>query len=671
MSFWPGGRHHYLANAVLTLWGVEFGRVVYVKGTIWTLWNENPRLFFSADHGYLKKLMACEVQRESEVVPSLELKTTKYVNFIALGPSLKDVISREGDPSTVEYVVDSVERIAICKDPMYKDGSGKRNQSVSVHSSIVHAWMIRKYQLPAKDFLSLEFYEQHMKSYAFWSYAKHANQVVSLFENVPKDVLIVAPGDGVGIALRLLGDRVSSTDAVLDSWSLPQVQRKTFSEVLVDKTPLLKSEFKNENNRAVPNLERIAELRELINKEETFRMRLLFLSYVNSLLTVEERVLVEEWPGPVVWLDSVVPVYPNVDQIAPGAWAKNFPEGWLPTAIPVTDSLVVKKEMPYSENLLALESVIGLTDNYAVQYHRMMRPLAYVRKDPVLVLYDMKEWDLFLRSRYKTAYMAIIGKMVLKTSFTIFPVGKLYLPEFSICSLVVSGKSRWDLVKNNFSYCQMVDRLWFCTRDSVNRDDYEVGQRDAKHLAQFVKCDVETLILCSFPRGLLRWKFGGFLSELIRIVCKLNSELDALRLLTETKIFAVGDTLEPTEYSKKGSQLLKRLGDSGYERSWDGDPFNMSVNGRSLRSIVAEEFGKEEYEITMDSDLFISPPSYALFPELGETAMDQHISSMPQEVKYSDLIMYSKSYGQQLDELLYAMKEVYWKVDRDTWRRKL
>jgi hypothetical protein len=644
MTDWPGGRHSWTGNTPLTFWGIRERHVQSVRGTVYSLWCQNPRLFHSRDHGYLKKLFSCEVQKvhvEEKVAKVEEV----CVFFFANGPAIHDVQASEGDGSSVDYAIDTIDKkILVCKRA--KAGGSR----VEVHPTVIHSWMQKAYSFPAKDFLSLKFYEQSMRPYAVWSYERHVSQLKLAFENVPTDVKVIAPGDGIGIARMALdadwGDNIRSSDAVIDAWSHPSVKKSTFFDSLVPEEGAV-----------------------------------LLLSYVNSLLRPRERDIVDFWPGPVFWIDSTAPMYLDVVQFSPNVWGRRVPKKWRPSCSIVKDTLPVKFDMPYSENLMSLPGVLSLTDNAAVQYYRAMSPLR-VQPGGVLVLYDMKEWRLFLDSHHRSAYLAIIGKEVLREGQEVHRHNLIVLPEKHVYFLKVTQTPTIleRIIKESFSYCEESDRLWFVTRVNSVIDGFKVRMSDGffdeavyhtkAGIAQLVTCGPEARILVSTPRGLKRWKSdGGFLDRLLEEFVRVHGEFSNLRQLLGSPFFSSVSVLSIQSKLCNGiftDEMCAKL-----ERSWDGDPFHMMVDGVTLAFIFSRALNAPESSMDMESDRFFSRPCYAVSPSVTlEANMIRLVDSFPREFSFSQLVSLVKRCGESINYVMVAVDEKYYRTSYDRWRKK-
>jgi len=189
------------------------------------------------------------------------------------------------------------------------------------------------------------YYLQHFTEYSVWSFEVHTQQVAQVLRVLPKESVLVVPGDGIGIVSRQWPEKqVKSGDFSRDAFTHKIVSVESFTQTM---------------DRGASG-------------------DVLLLSYVYSLFTPEEQVRVAQWDGPVVIIDNRdQSPGPQYSHVGPGVFVVGV-EGFVRENM----DYVPTSAQLFSENLLSLEKISFITRNPSVSYWETMRPLVFARRFP-------------------------------------------------------------------------------------------------------------------------------------------------------------------------------------------------------------------------------------------------------------------------------------------------
>jgi len=295
-------------------------------------------------------------------------------------------------------------------------------------------------QSPVVDFLDLDYYYKAIDSYSSWSFYRHAQQVASVFKNIPAYLEVVAPGDGYGVVQKTIPNPVVAGDLVVSS---EKVYRESFQETMA---------------RASSS-------------------SILVLSYVVSLMSVEDLVKVRAWRGPIIVIDSHhVGSIPGLSPLGHGISVLNFPHDWITDDLPIVEGF---KEPPllFTENLLRLPVIFGGLHNDASRYWKQMRPFAPVADSPndgTIVSSTLHEYFCYVKFFKSPVWLSSIGG---------FPSDPLDVPDGIMLSLAIRTLYKLDehdfrvawfkhkvhstVFNGSFVFCSHYERkLTFVSRDS-------------------------------------------------------------------------------------------------------------------------------------------------------------------------------------------------------------
>jgi len=191
-----------------------------------------------------------------------------------------------------------------------------------------------------ENYISPVYYEANMMDYSAWSLPTHRIQMREILSHLKGDEMLVVPGDGLGLVDSLWAGKIIAGD--LNAFG-GRVHKESFISTLV--------RARKQTQKGV-----------------------LVLSYVTGLMSSSEILVMEQWKGPVIWVDS--------HNICPILGCTLVSYGIAFRGLDAPKKMLTGEQMQsapkrqlYSENLLRLESISYiLPKNASVLYWEMMRP---------------------------------------------------------------------------------------------------------------------------------------------------------------------------------------------------------------------------------------------------------------------------------------------------------
>jgi hypothetical protein len=306
-----------------------------------------------------------------------------YVHIRMTIPEVQELETFLGDPQSVYEVFDlGHERYHFCRVNV-------GFTEVPIPRSVLTHWLNSQLKaVPEINFMSPDYYERDMAQYSSWSLSLHSNQVRSVLPLLSSDVILFAPGDGLGVVKRhwpyicFSGDAnaIEGTGVTRESFSATML--KGFSDAFITKK------------------------------------KMLVLSYVYSLFSSDERRIVDDWiknkKGDVIFIDATVTCPLSLHRIGPGMFSSiNFLIG----RASVEKNLSPVK-VPYSENLLSMKEIAVYRDNPSTEYWRIMRPIGVIKpvgENVMAVIHTLSEWLDFKDEYDLVCYLGVVGKTVYRS----------------------------------------------------------------------------------------------------------------------------------------------------------------------------------------------------------------------------------------------------------------
>lgn len=314
-----------------------------------------PQMFAS------KQLQTCRIlsglplgsMRSTPTYSPPEKRQENYVFFVTVGPSVENVKSVEGRRSSVMYSTQDQWAVwHVCSAPC-----SSKNLEVPLELKVT--WLRMQFVTHVEqDFLSQAYYATSMDAYSMWSFALHQQQVLQVLQMISLDATLVVPGDGIGVVSTLWKGAIISGDLFSSRFTSRSVKQETFLQTMV---------------------------------RGKGAGRVLILSYVYSLMTVEEKRMVSLWEGPLFIIDSKdSSPFPFLTHLGPGVYG-SLP-GARSTPFTAVEKNTAMQSVQYSENLLRFPSIRSETMSPSVQYWRGMRPFGNW-SDPTgqLIIHDLQE----------------------------------------------------------------------------------------------------------------------------------------------------------------------------------------------------------------------------------------------------------------------------------------
>lgn len=289
-------------------------------------------------------------------------------------PTFEGISAMEGDGPVLFVMETEKIHYHFCK--------GYKDVQVQLPREVKYYWWSMTLTVPVEfNYLDERLYATHMSSYSRWTFQEHRDQLQSVLMQFPKDSILVAPGDGVGVVANIWSGEVVSGDKYFEGG---KVKRESFLETLV--------RGKRRSSTSI-----------------------LILSYVTSLMTEIELQSCQNWSGPVIWIDG------HGRSPIPGT--EQFSRNCFIRGIRVTQPLVCAEKFEaqeyklYTENLLALPVICQFERNVAVDYYKKMRPFSEVKvwsKELTCpcVVQTLSEWERALDKGIKNVYFAPLGKIL-------------------------------------------------------------------------------------------------------------------------------------------------------------------------------------------------------------------------------------------------------------------
>jgi len=341
-AVWLGERVKGLGHVtILNIWMNSVWRVdVVVKD----IFQRYPTLIHMSQHGYFSMLYG-SVPPVFYENPITRVKTCVYM--VSLGPAMTDLVCMKGNISSqFASVSDSDVEFLFCREP------SNPRVDIVVSDYVRLSWQRLSYRVPQNiNFLDINYYYQGADEYASWSFKRHAEQVHSIVKEIPKDKVLIGPGDGYGVLLST-GRKCIVGDLRPRIGSPPETFLQTMKRG-------------DENG-------------------------VLILSYVISLMDTETKNFLHSWNGPLVIIDSHNPSEVLcMKQVSPGIFVRNFP--WIRyDGLKLVEGYT-EPVVQFSENLLRLDSISDLTNNGATRYWTEMRPFATRIAKAALVVETLSE----------------------------------------------------------------------------------------------------------------------------------------------------------------------------------------------------------------------------------------------------------------------------------------
>jgi hypothetical protein len=334
-------------------------------------------LFHSADRMKMRIAAGLPLKMGYDMITPPPKKVLKYVHLYMTLPSMQYVQCFEGKGKILSQYESAQFLYHFMSEP-------SSNELIQIPEPIKFVWFHRQVTcLFDADFLDQKTYQQQGVGYANWSFENHQRMLKTILLQLDTSRTLIAPGDGIGIVASQWEGRCIAGDKY---YSNDKVKKESFLETLV--------RGKREDPEGI-----------------------LVLSYVTSLMTEIELHSVNNWAGPVIWIDGSdqCPVH-KMRQQTRNVWARDI-------EIIYCASLEHRTDRPwrrFTENLLALERICYLdVKGLAVKYWEQMRPMAkalqYDRCNPQgipVVASTLAEYSDMYRERIKNIFFAPLGRVV-------------------------------------------------------------------------------------------------------------------------------------------------------------------------------------------------------------------------------------------------------------------
>jgi len=344
----------------------------------------------------------------------------------------------------------------------------KTNVEVEVPLFVKMAWQSTYYKRRDEDLLDLDYYESNFDSYSDWSFGVHQRQLESLFQYIPENLKIVAPGDGWGVAKASTKKHtVLSTDLV----------------------------------RGIDFTESIEQTLDRLMKDDV-----LVLSYVWNLISWETKTRIMSLGNPIVIVDSY-PYLQGFLRVGEGIFVmKAVP--WFPTSgLNFTPEGFHEQSLAFTENLLNIETRSTVITTNAYHYHKVMRPLAKESKHGTVICSTIEE---AMKTRSYLPYLAPIGKFYSEpwdTSLdpsTSWATRQIYrLPREGNHDVIrnVRRKSHWHIDRDFFYFCfSFPTVITFKQKKATVVTDFTISVIDTEETAKF------KFTLMTITKNHLMWK---------------------------------------------------------------------------------------------------------------------------------------------------------------------
>lgn len=432
--FWQGQRiddlqmeclHALREKGDVVILTLEGSRVVALQGPLVTLLENHPVLFNSSQLQSCRLKAGLGMGRPRQLAPVYlpEKRREEFIHLRAEGPHAGDVKVVRGLLTTISYTVQ--DGLVIWHFCSKADGQ----VALDVPIEIKAMWLQMQYKAAhEQNFLSQAYYAQSLESYSLWSLPLHGKQVAQVLAVLPPTAHVVVPGDGLGVVARQWAGQMTVGDAYVTKHSHPQIRRESFMDTMV------------RGQKAG---------------------RVLILSYVYSLMSADERHMVEMWDGPVFIIDvkDSSPLS-HLLHLGPGVFG-SMP-GIRSTPFTVVEKNTAMHTVQFSENLLRFPSIRTKTMSPSVLYWRGMRPYGdWTDPEGQLVVHDLQEYVALLSKGEDLTgmYLASIGKVLEGVDEVSFDVAvSLQVREVYAVHL---SHGMADLVRQRCQYAEYQGRLLF------------------------------------------------------------------------------------------------------------------------------------------------------------------------------------------------------------------
>jgi hypothetical protein len=343
-----------------SLYKVKRERTLLVKaGTLmellefcgWQLFAQNQRGLFQmmwervrgvGTLSFIGSLLSPYVPMTS-VPQKMEIK----VYFECTGPTVYDVLTYEGTGHG-EEITAGADVYVVCKESLMP------RQQLHVPSSVKWIWL-RHHAIASFSDARLgdaEYYDYALDDYSLWSFPLHQAQIKMILSMLPPDTVVIAPGDGIGVVARSWAGIYTSGDKSVGKLSHSSVVQEDMIETIT-------------RGMNLPGKKVIV---------LSYCSKWLDDAAVTSILRLNVPIFVLEAHNTFTWRCPVKKLGPGLFV----AYAEH-----IHLQVPVlgfsVERAVQRVGVPYSENLLNLESPIFTESSVWLDYYAAMRPLACIQ----------------------------------------------------------------------------------------------------------------------------------------------------------------------------------------------------------------------------------------------------------------------------------------------------